>query len=268
MQNICLEDLQFDAPSRLQSPTRARRTSRPPRRRRLDFTWVPVTIALMGAVTTLCVVAAHLAHRSQPQRRLPKAIQTTVAQHEPVVMPAAEKPAAPSHQARPARRVDHTDSPPSPLDSVGNQALQVVHSNPAPQPVLPVTPSARQSPNDAMFATFEAFGNAAASVTNRPMQDTAVGGHVLGADDPKLAYDGRYPKSALRVEIEQLSRKRDIPSLQAWGAIKVRLASAGLTLNDADWAEHHFKNNLPTAGFTLEQQRKYTQFLRLTADGF
>jgi len=87
-------------------------------------------------------------------------------------------------------------------------------------------------------------------------------------ENPRLSYDGNYPKSSFRVRLEECTGRTDVPSLQLYRTLSLKLAESGLSLNEMDWAEHHFRNKLPTTGFTAEQQAKYTRFLKLTADGF
>ncbi len=87
-------------------------------------------------------------------------------------------------------------------------------------------------------------------------------------EDPKLSYDGQYPKSSFRLRLEECENKTDVDSLQLWRTLRLKLANSGLSLNEMDWAEHHFRNKIPTEGFTEIQRIQYRRFLELTAEGY
>jgi len=84
---------------------------------------------------------------------------------------------------------------------------------------------------------------------------------------PAYNYDGRFPKSSFRVRLEEAVLKSDIPSLRLERQLKLVLSSSGLTLNELDWAEHVFKNEIPTGELSPDELVKYRAYLKLLARG-
>jgi hypothetical protein len=141
-----------------------------------------------------------------------------------------------------------------------------------PQSSLPQQSSPNDAANSGLAGAFGALSQAL-QATNQAQRDTrAVAGiGVPRADepeDPKLSYDGQFPKCSFRLRLEECANKTDVESLKLWRMLRLKLASSGLSLNEMDWAEHHFLNKLPTDGFTAVQKIQYHRFLELTAQGY
>jgi hypothetical protein len=136
--------------------------------------------------------------------------------------------------------------------------------------------TAQQSPptavaNSGLSGAFGALSQAVQATNQAQNERRAAEAAAPRANepkDPKLSYDGQYPKCSFRLRLEECENKTDVDSLKLWRTLRLKLATSGLSLNEMDWAEHHFRNKLPTDGFTTVQKIQYTRFLELTAEGY
>ena len=90
---------------------------------------------------------------------------------------------------------------------------------------------------------------------------TALAGAAAG-ESPS----GGLPKCVLRERVEALKRAGDMSSQDTLEAIETALEDRDLTLDDMDWAEQQFNDDVSIESLEGDGQRRYRRYLEFTRD--